>query len=193
MPASEVIRTGTDPSGRPILMSRRMAAWWERVCEALGFTPTIVQGAWMSKVPGGGADASAGYHDRGGCLDLRVWDLTDEQVRKVIRVTREYGAASWKRDLAHGGMDEHIHFVLGSDFALSSGAEIQWEDYIDGRDGLSTKGRDYHWRPEPLVLIPPAPTRSLKKKITAAIVDAKDRGLTAAADRLRKIRDGLRP
>ena len=52
-------------------MSDRLTAWWDAYVDRLGFTPTIVQGAWMIK-NGGGANASAGYHDRGGCLDLRV-------------------------------------------------------------------------------------------------------------------------
>lgn len=191
MPKFDVIQTGNDPSGRAIFMTRYMAAWWERVVEALGFEPTIVQGAFMVKA-GGGATASAGYHDKAGCLDLRVWDLTDEQVRKVIRVTRQYGAASYVRDERHG-MDPHIHLTLGTDHPLSVGAEIQWEDYIDARDGLATKGRDYHWRPDPLVLTPPPSSRPVSRAIKAAIGAARGADLSSAAKRLRAIRKNLRP
>ena len=87
---STVRRRGTDTSGRAIWMSDRLAAWWDGYVDRLGFTPTIVQGAWMIK-NGGGADASAGYHDRGGCLDLRTWDKTPVQQEAMVRVAREGG------------------------------------------------------------------------------------------------------
>lgn len=192
MPKFDVIQTGTDPSGRAIFMTRYMAEWWSRVVMALGFEPTIVQGAFMVKA-GGGATASAGYHDKAGCLDLRTWDLTEAQIRKVIRVTRQYGAASWVRDEEHGGMDPHIHLTLGTDHPLSAGAEIQWEDYIDERDGLATKGRDYHWRPDPLILTPPPSSRPVSRAIKAAITAARSADLASAAKRLRAIRKNLRP
>jgi len=152
MPAYQ--RVGTDSSGRPILMTRFMATWWEGIVAELGFEPTIIQGAWM-KYAGGGATESAGYHDGGGCLDVRVWDLTTTQQQAVIHATRWGGAGSWLRDKKHGGMDPHIHMVLGSDQGLSSGAAWQWLNYIHGGDGLSSGGRDYHPRPKPLVTEPP--------------------------------------
>lgn len=145
----DIIRRGTDPNGRALYASRFMWRWWDAVCAELGFTPTIVQGAHMTKA-GGGASASAGYHDGGGCFDLRVWDRTDAEVVKIIRVTRAAGAGSWVRDERHG-MDPHIHFVLGADHALDSGARFQWDEYLAGRSGLSTRGKDYHWRPSPIV------------------------------------------
>lgn len=153
MPDFTVHQYGTDSSGRPVLMTAYMADWFEAVVAELGFRPTIVQGAFMSRVPGGGADASAGYHDLAGCLDLRVWDLTPTQQQTVIRVTRKHAAASWLRDQTHGGFDPHIHLVLGTDSPLSSGAAYQWHDYINGGDGMG--GRDYLPRPVPLVLTPP--------------------------------------
>ncbi|MAE64166.1 MAG: hypothetical protein CMJ18_07805 [Phycisphaeraceae bacterium] len=144
---------GTDSSGRGIYMTAYMADWWERVCSRLGFRPTIIQGAFMAR-NGGGASASAGYHDQAGCLDLRVWDLTADQQNRLIRVLREMGAAAWRRDSRHG-MDPHIHLVLGADSPLASGAAYQWRQYLDGRNGLSNNGADYEWRPYPLVTTPP--------------------------------------
>lgn len=151
-PDFTVITVGTDSSGRPIKMTRYMWEWWNVTCEELGFRPTIVQGAFMA---GQGAAASAGYHDEAGCLDLRVWDLEEEQQVKVIRTTRRRGAGSWLRDEKHGGFDPHIHLVLGTDKPLTDGAAWQWQEYIAGRDGLASRGRDYHWRPDPIVLKPP--------------------------------------
>lgn len=155
MPDFTVAQHGTDSSGRPIYATNYMWTWWAGVVDRLKFTPTIVQGAFMARVEGGGADASAGYHDAAGCLDLRVWDLTDVQRARLVRELRRSGAAAWIRDATHGGMDPHLHFVLGTDYPLADGAAWQWEQYLGGRDGLSSGGRDYHWRPDPLVTTPP--------------------------------------
>lgn len=149
-----VIRYGTDSSNRPIFMSVYMRDWWEGVLRELSFTPVIVQGAWMSKA-GGGASASAGYHDGGGCLDIRTRDLSSAQLSELNRVVRTRGAAGWPRDYAHGGMDPHYHLVLGTDHDIDDGARWQWQRYIDGRDGLSSDGPDYVWRPSPVVTKPP--------------------------------------
>lgn len=151
---TDVVRYGVDTSGRPILMSAQMRDWWERVVDDLGYEPVIVQGAWMSRIPGGGARASAGYHDKGGCLDLRTWDHTPEQAANLVRVLREWGAGAWRRDERHG-MDPHLHLVAGWDADLATGAATQWRQYLAGRDGLTSNGPDYEWRPTPLVLTPP--------------------------------------
>lgn len=185
-----VVRVGTDPSGRPVLMTRKMRRWWRRVCIRLGFTPTIVQGAWMTQA-GGGAAASAGYHDGGGCLDLRVWDLTDEQQVRLVRVLRSMGAAAWLRDKTHGGMDPHVHLVFGSDTGLTPGARSQWNDYMVGLDGLATKGIDYHWRPNPLVLVPPPTANKARQAVQDAVDEAARIGLPVA-DKLRSIKDRIR-
>lgn len=145
---------GTDTSGRKILMTPYMHDWFEGIVRELGFRPTIVQGAWM-KFAGGGATESAGYHDGGGCLDVRVRDRTPTQVASMIHAFRWNGAGAWLRDQAHGGFDSHVHLVLGSDLDLSNGAAWQWLNYINGGDGLSSGGRDYHPRPNPLVTEPP--------------------------------------
>ena len=149
-----VRRHGTDTSGRGIFATDYMWAWWQGVLADLDFEPTIVQGAWMVR-NGGGAAASAGYHDGGGTFDLRTWDLTRGQVDQLIRVLRKHGAAAWRRDRQHGGMDPHIHLTLGTDRGLASGARWQWNEYLAGRDGLASGGRDYEWRPDPLVTTPP--------------------------------------
>lgn len=152
--ADTVSVRGVDPSGRPILATDRMWTWWEAVCAELGFTPTVVQGSFMSRVPGGGAADSAGYHDLGGCFDLRVWDLTGPQQERLVRTLRRHGAAAWRRDQRHG-MDPHIHLVLGVDRPMTTGAASQWSAYLSGRDGLASNGRDYEWRPDPVVTEPP--------------------------------------
>lgn len=152
-----VSRRGTDSSGRGIYASDYMWTWWLTVLDSLPFGDKVVitQGAWMA-LNGGGASASAGYHDGGGCFDLRVWNLTQTETFALIRAIRRHGAAAWLRDQRHGGFtDPHIHLVLGTDHDLDDGAAYQWRDYIAGGDGMG--GSDYHPRPVPLVTTPPQP------------------------------------
>lgn len=157
MPDVTVARRGTDSSGRGIFATDYMWAWWQLVLAGLPFGHLVVitQGAFMT-LAGGGAAGSAGYHDEGGTFDLRVWNLSEDQVGQLVRSLRAMGAAAWLRNLEHGGFeDPHIHFVLGTDRPLSEGAAFQWSEYLAGRDGLAGRGADYHWRPDPLVTTPP--------------------------------------
>ena len=153
MPDFTVRKRGVDSSGRGIYATDYMWDWWQGVLAALDFTPTVVQGAFMVR-NGGGATESAGYHDAGGCFDVRTWNLTANQLETLVRTLRQHGAAAWRRDAHHGGMDPHLHFVLGTDVPLARGAASQWQAYIQGRDGLASNGPDYEWRPDPLVLEP---------------------------------------
>lgn len=186
----DIVLYGTDTSGRAVYMTKYMRAWWLRVTEELGFEPTIVQGAFMARA-GGGASDSAGYHDGAGCLDLRTWDRTADEIDQTIRVLRRYGAAAWRRDQRHG-MDPHIHFVLGTDRPLDGGAAYQWRQYLDGRNGLASNGPDYEWRPCPLVTEPPEDdmfsdddraTLDATREAVAALAQAERERAKEAADR----------
>lgn len=189
---NKIVRYGTDSSGRPIYMTRYMRAWWKRVIKQCGFVPTIVQGAWMTRA-GGGADESAGYHDGGGCLDIRTWDRTGDELRKMNRVIRSLGAGGWIRDDRHG-MEPHYHLVLGSDFGLSAGAASQWKQYLAGGNGLADRLRDYMWRPNPMVLKPPVEpnTRPLRVAINRANRKAKSLGFDNISERLIRVRESVK-
>lgn len=188
MPDFSVVRTGTDSSGRPILMTAYMRDWWEAVCDELGFRPTIVQGAFMAR-NGGGATASAGYHDQAGCLDLRTWDQTADNVERIVRTCRRRGAGTWLRDHRHG-MDPHIHLVLGTDQPLASGASSQWREYVAGGDGLAGSAPDYHWRPSPLVLTPPQEEDEMKDADWTRLEATVSRIVRAELDRAVNTSDG---
>src|SRR5690625_7647960 len=93
-------RYGTDSSGRPIYMSEYMHQWMENELNRPRVRPfadkvTIVQGEWMAKA-GGGASASAGYHDGGGCLDFHTWNLTTTEITLMHVQMRLEGKEDWQ-------------------------------------------------------------------------------------------------
>ena len=190
----KTVRLGTDSSGRAVLMSPLMSKWWSeyvKACQAKGFTPVVTQGAFMAQA-GGGAAASAGYHDLGGCLDLRVWDRTTAERQFMVRQARRMGAGAWIRDQKHGGMDPHLHLVLGVDNPLSIGAAAQWQAYLRGEDGLAGGGNDYHWRPVPLVTDWKPAVMTRGELLDRAIrVTRKARGATKNAARRAKLKKAL--
>ena len=191
MSATEIIDLGKDSSGRAVRLTRRMKAAFDRTCQECGVTPTIVQGAFMS---GQGAAASAGCHDRSGCIDTRTWDLTEAQQEALIRAARSVGWAIWKRDKVRGGMDEHMHWVLLGEPDMAAEACRQESDYKAGFDGLASRGKDYHWRPPVIKQFDyneyvegDMPTmEELKKELVPVIVnqmmrrDLNEKGLTVA-------------
>ncbi len=155
----DVHQHGEDSCGRKLFTTDYMWSVHQAVLACSEVAPfaekvVIVQGAFMVRA-GGGAKASNGYHDAGGCLDYRTWNLTDDESEAFVRAWRSRGGAAWRRDnaLLHGGMDEHCHVTLGSDSPLSDGAKESWQQYLDGDNGLSgnSHGRDYERRPVPLV------------------------------------------
>jgi len=186
-----VLNVGTDSSGRTIYMTRYMSEVWERIVAELGWRPTVVQGAFMVR-NGGGATESAGYHDAGGCLDVRTWDMSADRLNEFIRVARTHAWAFWRRDANRGGMDPHAHGVLGSDYALARGALTQWQQYLNGRDGLTGNGADYEWRPSPLVTKPPEDDMPftpdelraiVRGEIDAALADLGEERITSPDDK----------
>lgn len=164
MPALDftVRRYGTDTSGRPLYFT---VAFWTVWCAALadprldGFRHrvVVVQGAHMALV-GGGAAASAGYHDKAGCIDVRTWNLTLAEQAVLWRVMDAYGIRFWKRGPASymGGMDEHGHGLAVWDRVLASGAAHQAYQARARQNGLSNGAPDYMPREHPVLEQPPA-------------------------------------
>lgn len=158
-----VSQHGVDPFGRPVLMTAFLHEWWEAYVDALGFRPRILQGCFMSRVPGGGAAASSGAHDEAGCIDVETEGLTAAEIDRMVWLARTFGGAAYRRDMTaqHGGMPQHMHITVGADRPLSDMAQALWSSYVSGGDGLAgADGRpsgapDYERRPNPLVLIPP--------------------------------------
>jgi len=138
-----------------ITLTARMWAYLEASYTAAGIDPdaflVVTQGSFRGD---DAAEASGSTHDKGGAADLRTWNLppsTQADLCEVLVVElRRRGGAAWFRDEDHGGMEPHVHVILGpvgSEADLSSGAQSQVHDYEAGRNGLSNKGSDYHPRP----------------------------------------------
>lgn len=209
-----VIRAGTDIYGRPVYMTAFYREWEQARWDNLGFSMPYAQGAYMTRVPGGGAAASSHAHDYAKCVDYSRDHLTDAQDEAAVHEFRSHGGAYYRRgpDPQHGGMPKHGHNTLGADAAGSSMADLLWASYVSGGDGLAAgSGRpagapDYEWRPSPLVLTPPpeddmnaddkqwfsdlidAKLAAQQSSLVKAIWDAAvDKSGTAARAALRKI------
>lgn len=164
MPALDftVRRYGTDTSGRPLYFT---VAFWTVWCAALAddqlasirHRVVVVQGAHMARV-GGGATASAGYHDKAGCIDVRTWNLTLAEQSLLWRVMDDYGIRFWKRGPAayQGGMDEHGHGLAVWDRVLAAGAAHQATQARARQNGLANGAPDYMPREHPVLEQPPA-------------------------------------
>jgi hypothetical protein len=136
-------------------MSRRILAAWGDTCAQFGQTLPIQQGAFML-LNGGGAGASAHFHDLSGALDIGVSNLTESERLRFIKVARDIGWAAWIRDMSpeHGGLSLHAHLALLGEGNVFSGLRTQMKRYEAGgagSDGLKGgDGFDYHDRPNPI-------------------------------------------
>lgn len=97
----------------------------------------ITQGSYS-----GGVSASAGTHDRGGAVDIRVKDLSPRERVEVETCGRRVGFAAWIRDPDEGDWPWHIHMIAIGCPDLSSGARAQVTAYKNGRNGLRNNGPD---------------------------------------------------
>lgn len=157
-----VRRFGFDTSGRALYFTVAFWTVWSAALAdprlaALRSRIVVVQGAWMTR-NGGGASASAGYHDQAGCIDVRTWNLTLDEQAVLWAVMDDYGIRFWKRGpaAAMGGMDEHGHGLAIWDRVLASGAAYQATQARAGRDGLAANRPDYMRREHAVLEQPPA-------------------------------------
>lgn len=127
-------------------LSPRVLALVEDAASASLIKPgqcTVTKGSFVPR------DALSGdTHAGDGAADVRVWNLTTQQVLTLVNELRKRNCAAWLRDKQHGGFDPHIHFIVKDQPGLSPGAAWQVVQYDKGRNGLSDLGPDYHPRPQ---------------------------------------------
>ena len=137
--AYQRINLGEDASGHPITLNRRTHVMFQEVEHRLGFNLTIVKGSYLAAFPGG---KSAHTHDKGGVLDARTWNLTDEQRNNALAVARQVGFIAWYRTKKDGDFDPHMHWVARGDAELHDEAQAQVDDAAGGLNGLQSKKKD---------------------------------------------------
>ena len=96
-----------------------------------------------------GVGASAGTHDGGGAIDLRVGAYSEAQRIAVVRALKDAGFAAWYRAAVPGLWGAHIHALLIGDKEMAAGARSQVLSYDAGRDGLRGNRPDPTYRPKP--------------------------------------------
>jgi len=115
----------------------------------LPFAITVSQGSYCILTKAGCAKASAGTHDAGGSIDIRVSGLTTTQRWQTVRAMRSVGFAAWYRvpSQCGGCWSAHIHAIAIGDTDLwqkngKTTSRDQVADYYVGRNGLSGHARD---------------------------------------------------
>ncbi|HET9139042.1 peptidoglycan-binding protein [Actinophytocola sp.] len=96
----------------------------------------LTQGSYTSDNPD-----SAGTHDGGGVVDIRVINLTTTQRWELVRALRTVGFAAWLRTPSDG-FAYHIHANAISDPDMSRTGRDQVNDYYFGRNGLANNAAD---------------------------------------------------
>lgn len=115
----------------------------------LPFSITVTQGSYCILTKAGCAKASAGTHDAGGSIDIRVKGLTTTQRWQTVQAMRSVGFAAWYRvpSQCGGCWSAHIHAIAIGDTDLwqkngKTTSRDQVADYYVGRNGLSGHARD---------------------------------------------------
>lgn len=146
-----------------VTLTARVWALLEDAYRAAGLDPArylrVSKGSFLPPDPHSGST-----HAGGGAADLRVvvlptWARANLCGRLVTELRTRAGLAVWYRDEDHGGFAPHIHAIVRDEPALAPGARWQVVEANAGRDGLTSRGRDYHPRPAWVPYVyPPAPT-----------------------------------
>ncbi|MEW5738249.1 MAG: peptidoglycan-binding protein [Myxococcota bacterium] len=120
--------------------TREMLQRAERYARAMGAPGrfTVTQGSYNTSV-----SASAGTHDGGGALDIRISGYSTTTADKMVKALRMAGFAAWRRGVGDG-FAPHIHAIAIGDRQASSIAKSQVREYFQGGDGLVGSRRDIH-------------------------------------------------
>ena len=131
---------------RGVTMNRRTVAALKWAEKRAGFPFGIAQGSYHA-----GVAASAGTHNGGGVIDVRVQGRTELEIAIMLRALKDAGFCAWRRYNVPGLWGPHIHAVLRGDPELAPLAKAQVLDYDAGNDGLASHRKDPSYRPKPRV------------------------------------------
>ncbi len=107
-----------------------------QLSDSYDWSPYLVQGSYNP-----GVDASAGTHDGGGVIDIRVTTMSENGRNLCVQALRQVGFAAWYRTPAEG-FDVHIHACAIGDREMAPSAKNQVQSYFNGRNGLANNGPD---------------------------------------------------
>lgn len=96
------------------------------------------QGSYNTSV-----SASAGTHDGGGALDIRINGFSSATADNVVKALRMAGFAGWRRGV-NDSFPPHIHAIAMGDARATQVAKNQVAEYRRGGDGLVGSRGDMH-------------------------------------------------
>lgn len=96
------------------------------------------QGSYSTSV-----SASAGTHDGGGALDIRINGFSSATADNVVKALRMAGFAAWRRGV-NDSFSPHIHAIAMGDTRATQVAKNQVTEYRSGGDGLVGSRGDIH-------------------------------------------------
>lgn len=120
--------------------TRQMLQRAEKYAKAMGAPGSfsLSQGSYHR-----GVSASAGTHDGGGALDIRISAYSRATADKMVKALRMAGFAAWRRGV-NDGLPPHIHAMAIGDRQETAIAKAQVREYFHGGDGLRGSRRDIH-------------------------------------------------
>lgn len=120
--------------------TRQMLQRAEKYAKAMGAPGSfsISQGSYHH-----GVAASAGTHDGGGALDIRISAYSKATADKMVKALRMAGFAAWRRGEGDG-FAPHIHAMAIGDRQETAIAKAQVREYFRGGDGLVGNRKDIH-------------------------------------------------
>lgn len=129
---------------RGFKLNRRTAAALEWAEKKSGVRIELSQGSYNTSV-----GASGTTHAGGAACDVRVSHLSKKDRVKIVRAMKDAGFAVWYRAPVSGLWGQHIHGICLDDKTASRSAKWQMAEYLGGRNGLTNRGPDTTYRPEP--------------------------------------------
>lgn len=90
-----------------------------------------------------GVSASAGTHDGGGALDIRIGGFSSATADNVVKALRMAGFAAWRRGV-NDSFSPHIHAIGIGNRKATQVAKNQVVEYFRGGDGLVGSRGDMH-------------------------------------------------
>jgi len=135
---TRVVSAGARTTYRGFPINDRTLAMLRAAQVRSGVTFVVEQGSYSP----GTDPTSAGTHDGGGVVDIKVDGMTADTRTAVARALRQVGFAAWVRSPSQGDWPWHIHAVAINDTDQATQAQNQVGDYYLGFNGLANHRPD---------------------------------------------------